>query len=133
MMKSKSDIKQLRNFGLVVGVIFAAMGLWPALSRGDDPRLWALVLASLLVIPALVLPRSLGSVYRGWMMVGHVLGWINTRIILGVIFYGMFTTIGLVRRFLLAKDSMHRRFDPEADTYRVLRQPRPSSHMKRQF
>ena len=132
-MKSKSDIKQLRNFGLVVGAIFAAMGLWPALSRGDDPRLWALVLASLLVIPALVLPRSLGSVYRGWMMVGHVLGWINTRIILGAIFYGLFTPIGMVRRFLLAKDSMHRRFEPEADTYRVLRQPRPSSHMKRQF
>ena len=132
-MKSKSDIKQLRSFGLMVGGVFAAMGLWPVLFRGDDPRLWALVLASLLVIPALVLPMSLGPVYRGWMAVGYVLGWINTRVILGVIFYGLFTPIGLVRRFLLAKDSMLRKFDPEADTYRVVRQPRPSSHMKRQF
>ena len=132
-MKSKSDIKQLRSFGLMVGGIFAAIGLWPAVFRGDDPRLWALVLASLLVIPALVLPMSLGPIYRGWMVVGYVLGWINTRAILGVIFYGLFTPIGIVRRFLLAKDSMHRRFEPEADTYRVLRQPRPSSHMKRQF
>jgi len=132
-MKNKSDIKQLRNFGLMVAGIFAAIGLWPALIRGDDPRLWALVLASLLVIPALVVPMSLGSVYRGWMTVGYVLGWINTRIILGVIFYGLFTPIGLVRRFLLAKDSMHRRFEPEAGTYRVVRQPRPSSHMRRQF
>ena len=132
-MKNKSDIKQLRNFGLMVAGIFAAIGLWPALIRGDDPRLWALVLASLLVIPALVVPMSLGSVYRGWMTVGYVLGWINTRAILGVIFYGLFTPIGMVRRFLLAKDSMHRRFEPEADTYRVVRQPRPSSHMRRQF
>ncbi len=132
-MKSKSDIKQLRSFGLMVGGVFAAMGLWPVLFRGDDPRLWALVLASLLVIPALVLPMSLGPVYRGWMAVGCVLGWINTRVILGVIFYGLFTPIGLVRRFLLAKDSTTRRFEPEADTYRVVRQPRPSSHMKRQF
>ncbi len=132
-MKSKSDIKQLRNFGLMVGGIFAAMGLWPVLFRSDDPRLWALVLAGLLVIPALVLPRSLGSIYRGWMAIGYVLGWINTRVILGAIFYGLFTPIGMVRRFLLAKDSMNRRFEPEADTYRVLRQPRPSSHMKRQF
>ena len=132
-MKSKSDIKQLRSFGLMVGAIFAAMGLWPVLFRGDDPRLWALVLAGLLVIPALVLPRSLGSVYQGWMVVGNILGWINTRIILGVIFYGLFTPIGLIRRFLLAKDSMLRKFEPEADTYRVVRQPRPSSHMKRQF
>ena len=132
-MNSKSDIKQLRNFGLMVGGIFAAMGLWPVLFRGDDPRLWALVLAGLLVIPALVLPRSLGPVYRGWMAIGYALGWINTRAILGVIFYGLFTPIGMVRRLLLAKDSMNRRFEPEADTYRVLRQPRPSSHMKRQF
>ncbi len=132
-MKSKSDIKQLRSFGLMVGGVFAAMSLWPVLFRGDDPRLWTLVLASLLVIPALLLPRSLAPVYRGWMMVGHVLGWINTRIILGVIFYGLFTPIGLVRRFLLAKDSMRRKFEPEADTYRIVRQSRPSSHMKRQF
>jgi O-antigen/teichoic acid export membrane protein len=132
-MKSKSDIKQLRSFGLMVGGIIAAIGLWPAVFRGDDPRLWALVLASLLMIPALVLPMSLGPIYRGWMAVGYVLGWINTRAILGVIFYGLFTPIGIVRRFLLAKDSMNRRFEPEADTYRVLRQPRPSSHMKRQF
>ncbi len=132
-MNSKSDIKQLRNFGLMVGGIFAAMGLWPVLFRSDDPRLWALVLAGLLVIPALVLPRSLGPVYRGWMAIGYALGWINTRAILGVIFYGLFTPIGMVRRLLLAKDSMHRRFEPEADTYRAARQPRPSSHMKRQF
>ncbi len=38
-MKSKSDIKQLRSFGLMVGGVFAAMGLWPVLFRGDDPRL----------------------------------------------------------------------------------------------
>ena len=133
MIKSKSDIKQLRSFGLIVGGVFAAMSLWPVLFRGDDPRLWALILAGLLVIPALVLPMSLGPVYRGWMAVGNVLGWINTRVILGVIFYGLFTPIGLVRRCLLAKDSMLRKFEPEADTYRVVRQPRPPSHMKRQF
>ena len=129
----KSDVKQLRSVGLMVGGIFAVIGLWPVLFRNDDPRLWALVLTSLLVIPALVQPLSLGSVYRGWMAVGHVLGWVNTRVILGVIFYGMFTPIGLLRRFLGAKDSMHRMFEPEADTYRVVRHPRPSSHMKRQF
>jgi len=129
----KSDVKQLRSFGFMVGGIFAVIGLWPVLFRNDDPRLWALVLSSLLLIPALVMPLSLGPVYKGWMAVGNVLGWINTRVILGIIFYGLFTPIGLIRRLLGAEDLMHRKFEPEADTYRVVRHPRPSSHMKRQF
>jgi len=129
----KSDVKQLRSFGLMVGGIFAVIGLWPVLFRGEDPRLWALVLSGLLLIPALVMPLSLGPVYRGWMAVGNVLGWVNTRVILGIIFYGLLTPIGLIRRLLGAEDLMHRKFESEADTYRVVRHPRPSSHMKRQF
>jgi predicted NodU family carbamoyl transferase len=34
---------------------------------------------------------------------------------------------------LLGKDPMLRKFERNIDTYRVIRQPRPSSHMKHQF
>ena len=33
-------------------------------------------------------------VYQGWMWVGHVMGWVNTRIILGVLLYGVVTPMG---------------------------------------
>jgi len=133
MVNSEFGTNQLRTFGLLVGGIFGLLGLLPILFRGEDPRLWAVVLSGLLVIPALVLPKSLTPIYRAWMTLGYALGWINTRIILSVTFYGMFTPIGLTRRFLLGKDSLLRRFDPNINTYRVNRQARPGSHMKRQF
>jgi hypothetical protein len=66
------------------------------------------------------------------MTLGHVLGWINTKIILGVVFYGLFTPMGLVMR-LLGNDPMRQRLEPEAASYRVVRQARPSAHMTRQF
>jgi hypothetical protein len=128
----KSEIKQYRNFGLMVGGIFAAIGVWPLLVRGEGLRLWAVALGVLLIGPALVIPRSLGPVYRVWMILGHALGWVNTRIVLGLIFFGLITPMGLVRR-LAGKDSMRRNYEKGSDTYRVLRNPRPGSHMLRQF
>ena len=127
-----NETKQLRSFGLMVGGIFALMGVWPALWRGQPLRLWGVIVGGALIALALVWPHSLAQVYRFWMAVGAVLGWINTRLILGVLFYGLFTPLGLIMR-LRGKDPMRRTLHPEADTYRVVRQPRPASHMRHQF
>ena len=106
-MQEKVSNKQLRQFGLLVGGIFAVIGLWPMVLRGQNPRLWSLVPAVLLILPALVYPRSLRFVHRGWMVIGEVLGWINTRIILGTLFYTLVTATGLIMR-LSGKDPMNR-------------------------
>lgn len=131
-MQKAIEVKQLRSFGLLVGGIFAIIGLLPPLLRGQELKLWALILAGALIIPALILPRSLAPIYRMWMTIGDVLGWINTRLILSVVFYGMFAPVGLVMR-LFSKDLLRLKLDPESKTYRVMRSPRPASHMKRQF
>ena len=125
-------IKEHRRFGLLVGGIFSVIGLWPLIRHGENIRLWALIPGSLLVGMGLLLPGYLGPIYKGWMAIGHVLGWINTRIILGVLYYALFTPIGLVMR-VWRKDVMRRQYDETTNTYRVLRQPRPAAHMLRQF
>ena len=131
-MKHQDDKKRLRHFGLIVGGIFALIGLWPLLLRAQGPRLWALAFAVLLVVPALVLPRSLTHVYRLWMAASEALGWINTRVILSVIFYGLVTPTGIVMR-CFGRDPMHRRFEPGVSTYRVPKPSRAAVHMTRQF
>jgi hypothetical protein len=130
-MQNQITKKQLRSFGLLVGAIFAGIGLWPVIfSR--EPRWWALILAVGLIVPAAVYPRSLFWIYKGWMAVGQVLGHINTRIILGLIFYVIVTPIGFVRR-LLGKDPMGRQIRNDLDTYRTAKKARSPSHLMRQY
>jgi hypothetical protein len=131
-MANEISSKQLRSFGFTVGGIFGLIGVWPILVRSEDPRWWAVVLAVVLVLPAAVFPRSLVFVYKAWMALGQVLGWVNTRIILGFIFYGVVTPIGIVRRWM-GKDPMGRRLRPDLDSYRVPRDPRPASHLTKQY
>jgi Saxitoxin biosynthesis operon protein SxtJ len=130
-MQGQTEIKQLRSFGLMVGGIFTAIGAWPLV--GAQPlRWWAIGLGGLLMVLGGTVPQVLALPYRGWMAVGHVLGWINTRIILGVVFYALLTPMGLIRR-ALGHDPMRMNGDSKQDTYRVLKSARPPSHLKHQF
>jgi hypothetical protein len=124
--------KQLKSFGLLVGGIFASIGVWPLLVHQRGVRLWAIYAASPLVILALLVPRFLAPIYKVWMGIGHGLGWINTRIILGLSFYLIFLPTAIVMR-LLRKDPMNRQFLREAESYRVVRPPRPRTHLKHPF
>jgi predicted Co/Zn/Cd cation transporter (cation efflux family) len=132
MVTAAPDRTHLRHFGLIVGGIFAAIGLWPMVVRAQSPRLWVVALGVALVIPALLMPESLRLAYRGWMAVGEVLGWINTRVILGAVFFALITPIAVVMR-AAGRDPLRRRVQPGATTYRLAREVRPASHMTRQF
>jgi hypothetical protein len=131
-MQSQSETKELQSFGLIVGGIFSIIGLWPVIFRSESSRLWAVALGVGLIGLGIVIPRSLKQVYKVWMRIGHALGWINTRILLGVIFYGLITPMGFFLR-LLGKDAMRRVLVQEASSYRIVRSPRSQTHMKNQF
>lgn len=131
-MQRDTENEQLRSFGLTVGGIFALIGVWPVVFHADDPRWWAVVIAGFLLVPAFVLPRSLSWVYKRWMALGNIVGWINTRIILGFVFYVIVTPIGMIRR-LLGKDPMGKEFRPDTNSYRIMRKARPASHLRRQY
>jgi hypothetical protein len=111
---------------------FAAIGFWPAIFHGQNVRSWALALSTLLAALALVWPPALKSFYRVWMMIGEVLGAINTRIILGLVYYAAIVPIGAIRR-MSGKDPMLLKFDSDAKTYKSPRPKRPASHMQRQY
>jgi Saxitoxin biosynthesis operon protein SxtJ len=131
-MDQAATRKELRQFGLVVGAVFTVIGLWPLVFRGEPLRFWALGIGGLLIVFGGILPQVLRPIHKGWMWVGHILGWINTRILLGIVFYALVTPIGLVFR-LMGKDTMRQTFAETSTTYRVVRSPRPHSHMKYQF
>ena len=124
--------KTLRSFGLLVGGVWGVIALWPMVFRHEPPRLWALGLMAALVGLGLVAPAALRHPYRGWMALGHALGYVNSRILLSLVFYLVVTPMGFVMR-LFGRDPMRRGFDPKSPTYRIDREARPGSHMKHQF
>ena len=63
-MQDPVESRQLRSFGLLVGGLFGVLGCWPVVIRGQGARLWALILAALLVIPAVLFPVSLRPAHR---------------------------------------------------------------------
>jgi hypothetical protein len=59
--------------------------------------------------------RILKLLYRGWLLIGTVLGWINTRILLSLVFFLLMTPIAFARRFGRARtpSGWHERTAPE--------------------
>jgi hypothetical protein len=130
-METHSEKRQLRSFGLTTGAIFLAIGLWPLL-KGHDPRWWGLALSATLLPPGLLAPGLLRKPHQLWLGIADVLGWVNTRVIFALMFYLVFTPVGFLMH-LAGFDPMNRSFLASARTYRVLRQSRPSSHLKHHF
>jgi hypothetical protein len=88
-----------RKFGLFLAALFIAAGLLPLL-RGGAVRLWPEAVGAALAAVALAVPAAIRPVYRLSLKAGGVLGWINTRILLGALFFLVFTPTGLVLRLL---------------------------------
>jgi hypothetical protein len=93
---------------------------------------WPWIIAAVMVSLAVAVPGLLIYIYKPWLKFGAVAGWINTRIILFVMFYGLITPTGLIRR-LFGSDPLRRRFEPESDSYRVTNQPQSNDHMEKPY
>ena len=96
--------QELRKFGLVFGAIVAVLfGLFLPWAFDYAWPVWPWILSGISCFWGMAHPASLFVVYRTWMKFGHVMGWINTRIILGIMFYVIFFPAGVLMR-LVAKD-----------------------------
>ena len=116
----KLDAAGYRKFGLTTGAIVAVLFglLIPWLFEFNYP-LWPWILFAALALVGLVYPPALQPVYFGWMRFGLVMNWINTRLILGLLFYGIFMPIGLFFK-LIGRDTMHRKIDKKLSSYRKI-------------
>jgi hypothetical protein len=74
----------------------------------------------------------LAPVQRYWLKFGHALGWVNSRIILGFVYYLLFTPVALVLR-LLGKRPLDVKNRSSGASYRLLVTPRDDSHFERPF
>lgn len=124
--------KELRKFGVITGAIFAVLfGLiFPWLANAHTPY-WPWIVAAIFIVWGLLHPTSLNPVYKVWMKIGHGLGWINTRIILSIMFYVIFMPIGLLLR-LFGVDLLKRKLE-DSSSYRVESTQHSKDHIERPY
>ena len=98
-MKQIISKRKLREFGLLVGFGFPLIIGWllPVIS-GNGFRVWTLFIGLPVFIMGLTSPLLLHYPYKIWIALGHALGFINSNIILGLIFIGVLLPIAFVMR-----------------------------------
>jgi len=107
----------LRLFGLAWLVFFGALGgvIWhkthlPAAAIG--------VWCAAAIIPAVgwAAPKFMRAVYVGACYATYPIGLVVSFVVMAAAYYLVITPVGVAMR-LLGRDSMHRRFEPDAKTY----------------
>lgn len=99
MKESSISQRQLRQFGFLIGIGFPVIIGWivPAIS-GHLFRFWSLWIGVPLFILGILRPRLLFYPYQAWMKIGLALGWINSHIVLGLVFLLVLQPISLIMK-----------------------------------
>jgi hypothetical protein len=102
-----------RSFGWLFTGVFALIGLaHPAV----------LALAAVTAVVTLVNPALLAPLNRAWMRFGALLHRVVSPVVMGVLYFAVFTPMGVVMR-LAGWDAMKRTWDPAAKSYWIRRDP----------
>jgi hypothetical protein len=110
-----------RKFGLVFAVVFALVGVWPALHH-RPLRIWGLGISAVFLLLAIAVPNVLQPLNAAWMRFGLLLSKVTNPIVTALMFFVVFTPVGLILK-LAGKDSLHLKADPAASSYWIVRHP----------
>ena len=130
----KSEKADLKKFGLFMGAVLFLGSLYLLWKQQQTYAVGGFILAGVFAALAFVGPVVLKPLQRAWMAMAVVMGFVMSRIIVAVIFYGMVTPIGLVGR-LAGKKFLELKIDKAAVSYWIGReQPKTEkSDYERQF
>ncbi len=119
-----------KSFGIVFAIVFSLIGLYP-LVHGADVRLWALIIALVLLVLAFLAPKILSVPNKLWFKLGMALGAIVAPVVMALVYFTTVVPIGLIIR-LMGKDPLREKLDKDADSYWIKRD-QPVGSMKDQF
>ena len=127
-----ATLKEIRSFGLIFSllVVFIFGGLMPLLLN-QSISVWPFVVGTVTALLALLAPSALRPLHSLFIKLGTVLGFINTRILLFIIFFGLFLPVSIIM-WLVRRDILGRK-PSTVDSYRKLSQPRPRDHFERPY
>jgi len=125
---------ELRRFGLLMGVAALVIALYVWYRGGSTAVWWLAGIAAFFLAAGLILPVGLKSVYVPWMFLARLLGFVNTHVLLALVFYTLFTLMGAILR-IFRYDPLDRKLSPKQKSY-WLRRSSPllsKDHYEKQF
>lgn len=114
--------KKLRTFGIALMVFLGLIGYSQFKKGHIDLSYWYWGIGVTYAFLSLAVPVVTKPVYRGAMFLAYILGWINTRLILGILYYVIFTPLALIFR-LIRRDALDRKWDKNATSYWKIQAP----------
>lgn len=98
-MRNIFSKKELREFGLIISFGFPIIIGWiMPLFWGHGFKTWTIFVGAPFLIFTISNPNLLFYPYKAWMVFGEILGWINSKIIFGVIFLIILIPISFIMR-----------------------------------
>ena len=116
MQKKRDELKDLRQFGMVLAIISIVSGSIYFLKHRIILAQWFCGAGLVVLSLGLLAPRTLKHVYTVFLKAAHAIGWFNTRVILILIYYIVLTPIALVVK-IFGKDLLNRKMDKNTSSY----------------
>ncbi len=99
MMKELISKKELKEFGYIIAFGFPLLiGIIIPLITGHSLKLWTLFISIIFLILGIFKPRLLFYPYKLWMGIGDFLGFINSGIILWLVYIFVLIPIAFAMR-----------------------------------
>jgi hypothetical protein len=115
LIKKPAAPRDYRNFALITAS-FLLLLMLIGYRRHHTINIYLPVAAAAIALLGSAFPRVLAPVYRVWMRFGKALGYVNSRILLSIIFFLVLTPVALVRR-VFNRDPLKLKWEKDADTY----------------
>jgi len=114
--------RELRQFAGVWFPLFCALVGLAVFRRSHAAGIAVWSVAAALALIGLAAPAVIKPIFVGLMYATFPIGWVMTHVLLGLLYYGVITPVGLVMR-LAGRDGLTRRLDRAAPTYWIPREP----------
>ena len=118
-----------KSFGLVFSIVFLLIAIYPLLNQ-NEIRIWSLIISIIFLILGLLDSKFLNPLNKIWFKFGILLGKIISPLIMGIIFFLVVTTTGILMR-VFKKDILNLKFNTNKSYW--IEKNGPKSKMKNQF
>ena len=132
---SKIEIPSNRKFGFFFAAVFVAVGIYFYLAQGEGAPVVAYLffaLATAFILTTLIAASALLPLNKLWMRFGFLLGMIVSPIVLGFIFFGLFTPISLLMR-LFGRDELRLKLNNRKSHWKKRDEERETDAFNHQF